>query len=76
MPGRSALDKEEQARVARALAREKESPEQRWLRSTIREELTELLEDFFSGGEGDDKPKSDKGGFLGVLGLGGDRAAG
>lgn len=79
------LTKEERQRAAdearRALAREKESDEQKWLRGAIRDEIKDTLTEMFSldedddGGEGAPPKKSGPQGgsvsFLDALGLGG-----
>lgn len=72
------LSAEQQAALTRQMSREKESGEQKWLRGAIREELAELLDEYFTGegeeggenGGGRGGPKNNKGGgFLeGLLG--------
>lgn len=71
------LTPEQQAALQRQMSREKETGEQKWLRGAIREELAELLDEYFTG-EGDEGgeggggrggPPKSKGGFLdGLLG--------
>jgi hypothetical protein len=74
MATKTEAQKAEEARVRRAIEREKESDEVKGLRRIIREEMEELIDEKFAGpDEGDDddgKAKSSGGGgFLeGLLG--------
>lgn len=47
-----------QDEVKREQARAKETPEQQWIRGTIREEIKDLLTEFFT--EGDDEGAGEK----------------
>jgi hypothetical protein len=58
------------AELARDQARAAENDQQKWIRATIREEMQDMLSDFFKGDSDDDegKPGGPGGFFDGLLG--------
>lgn len=69
MPTKSEEQKAIEAEVARKVARDKETDEQKWMRGAIREAVEEVIDERlnFDGGDGD-KPKTSGGpGFLETL---------